>query len=170
MKEDSQEHVTLVVVNKEPLFFNHRDGPYMPTLKVLHKCKFLIGGTILTQLIWNHKSDPNIMAKFQVDKGGIKFVLGGAHVMCPGLTSAGGRMEDVDEGAAVVCPHKPSFPLHTLTFEWLSQALMAEGKEHALAIGITVMKSSAIREINKGIGLESAHYLGDGLWKAGNMS
>ena len=34
----SQEHVTLVIIDKEPLFFNHRDGPYMPTLRLLHRC------------------------------------------------------------------------------------------------------------------------------------
>ena len=35
----SQNHVNLVVVNNVPLFFNIRDGPYMPTLRLLHQCK-----------------------------------------------------------------------------------------------------------------------------------
>lgn len=35
----SQNHLNLVVVNNVPLFFNIRDGPYMPTLRLLHQCK-----------------------------------------------------------------------------------------------------------------------------------
>lgn len=35
---DSQNHINLVVVNNVPLFFNVRDGPYMPTLRLLHQC------------------------------------------------------------------------------------------------------------------------------------
>jgi len=34
------------------------------------------------------------MPEVQVDKGAIRFVLGGANIMCPGLTSRGGRMEE----------------------------------------------------------------------------
>lgn len=37
--------------------------------------------------------DPNIMKKLQVDRGAIKFVLSGANVMCPGLTSPGGALD-----------------------------------------------------------------------------
>ena len=38
----SQNHLNLVLVNSVPLFFNIRDGPYMPTLRLLHQCKFFI--------------------------------------------------------------------------------------------------------------------------------
>jgi predicted ribosome-associated RNA-binding protein Tma20 len=34
----SQGHINLVVVNQTVLFFNIRDGPYYPTLRLLHKC------------------------------------------------------------------------------------------------------------------------------------
>jgi len=70
-----QNHLNLVVVNNVPLFFNIRDGPYMPTLRLLHQY-------------------PDIMKKFQVDRGAIKFVLSGANIMCPGLTSPGGVLDD----------------------------------------------------------------------------
>ena len=30
--------VNVVLVDDEPLFFNHRDGPYFPTLRLVHKC------------------------------------------------------------------------------------------------------------------------------------
>ena len=39
----------------------------------------------------------------QVDKGAIRFVLSGANIMCPGLTSPGGQMTDLPAGSAVVC-------------------------------------------------------------------
>lgn len=35
----SQNHIQIVTLNKEPLFFCERDGPYYPTLRLLHKCK-----------------------------------------------------------------------------------------------------------------------------------
>lgn len=38
----SQNHLNLVVVNNVPLFFNIRDGPYMPTLRLLHQCNFFL--------------------------------------------------------------------------------------------------------------------------------
>ncbi|KAK4339686.1 hypothetical protein RND71_041148 [Anisodus tanguticus] len=122
-----QNHLNLVVVNNVPLFFNIRDGPYMPTLRLLHQY-------------------PNIMKKLQVDRGAIKFVLSGANIMCPGLTSPGGAL-DKEVGAET--------PV----------AIMAEGKQHALAIGFTKMSAKDIKAINKGIGVDNMHYLNDGLWK-----
>lgn len=38
----------------------------------------------------------------QVDKGAIRFVLSGANIMCPGLTSPGAKMTDVPKDAVVV--------------------------------------------------------------------
>lgn len=61
------------------------------------------------------------MPHMQVDKGAIRRVFTGANIMCPGLTSPGGKMEDVPAGKVV--------------------AIMAEGKKHALAIGLTVMST-----------------------------
>ncbi|OEL35804.1 Malignant T-cell-amplified sequence 1 [Dichanthelium oligosanthes] len=122
-----QNHLNLVVVNNVPLFFNIRDGPYMPTLRLLHQY-------------------PDIMKKFQVDRGAIKFVLSGANIMCPGLTSPGGVLDDEVEEETPV-------------------AIMAEGKQHALAIGFTKMSAKDIKTINKGIGVDNMHYLNDGLWK-----
>mmetsp|Transcript_5006 Transcript_5006/g.12715 ORF Transcript_5006/g.12715 Transcript_5006/m.12715 type:complete len:93 (-) Transcript_5006:226-504(-) len=85
-----------------------------------------------------------MMPKLRVDKGAIKFVFGGANIMCPGLTSAGASMEDVPEDTAV--------------------AIYAEGKTHALAVGLTKMSTADIKSKNKGIGVDTIHYLNDGLW------
>ncbi|KAL9254237.1 Malignant T-cell-amplified sequence 1-B-like protein [Drosera capensis] len=92
------------------------------------------------------RQNPNIMRKLQVDRGAIKFVFSGANIMCPGLTSPGGALDDEVEAERPV-------------------AIMAEGKQHALAIGFTKMSAKDIRAINKGIGVETLHYLNDGLWK-----
>jgi PUA domain protein len=120
-----QNHINLLIVQQMVVFFNERDGPYFPTLRLLHKY-------------------PNIAKKMQVDRGAIRFVLSGANVMCPGLTSPGGRMEDV--------------PAETVV------TIMAEGKQHALAVGITKLSTEEIRSVNKGIALDNIHYLNDGLW------
>ena len=57
----------------------------------------------------------------QVDKGAIRFVLSGANIMCPGLTSPGAKMTRVESDTIV--------------------AVMAEGKQHAVAIGYTKMST-----------------------------
>lgn len=44
-------------------------------------------------------------------------------------------------------------------------ALYVEGKEHALAIGVTKMSTKEIRTVNKGIAVEVVHYLGDAFWR-----
>jgi len=84
-----------------------RDLPILPMLRVLHKY-------------------PDLMSnKMQVDKGAIKHIFSGSHIMAPGLTSPGGRLvPDLDELAPV--------------------AVYAEGKEHALCIGVLSMSSKAI--------------------------
>lgn len=81
----------------------------------------------------------------QCDKGAIKHILSGSNVMCPGLTSPGGKMEDLPKGTVV--------------------AITAEGKQHAMGIGFTSMSTEEIRTENKGIALELLEYLNDGMWK-----
>ncbi|KAK3249333.1 hypothetical protein CYMTET_41237 [Cymbomonas tetramitiformis] len=120
-------HIGLVVVDNQPLFFNNRDGVYFPTLRLLMRY-------------------PLMMPRLRVDRGAIKFVLSGANIMCPGLTSEGATMHnELGEGAPV--------------------AIYAEGKEHGLALGMTAMSTADMRDTNKGVGVETLHYLNDGLWK-----
>lgn len=115
----------LVDPNGEFIFFQCRAGPYIPTLRLLHRY-------------------PDILPKFRVDRGAIRFVLSGANIMAPGLTSAGGHMDPVPAESVV--------------------GIFAEGKEHALAIGIATMSSEQIAADNKGIAVENTHWLKDGLW------
>jgi PUA domain protein len=93
-------------------------------------------------------TDPYILPKVQVDRGAIRFLLAGAHMMCPGLTSAGGRLPPAEE----VIPTESLVAIH------------AEGKEHAVGVGITKMSTEDMKKINKGVGVETATYLGDDLW------
>lgn len=43
-------------------------------------------------------------------------------------------------------------------------AVFAYGKEEPLAIGLTKMSTDDIRSVNKNIGVDNVHYLGDDLW------
>ncbi|XP_004347907.1 malignant T cell amplified sequence 1 isoform 2 [Capsaspora owczarzaki ATCC 30864] len=123
-------HLQLIVVNKEVLFFHDRDGPYMPTLRLVHKC-------------------PSMITHQTVDIGAFPFVMRGVNVMAPGLTSKGGKLTPA--------------PVNTVV------AVMGEGKEHAMAIGIMKMSSDQIKSVNKGIAIESVHFLNDGLWAYKNV-
>lgn len=65
------------------LFYQQRDGTFIPHLRLLHKY-------------------PKLLPHITCDKGAIKHVIGGANVMAPGLTSPGGIINDeVDVGDVV---------------------------------------------------------------------
>ncbi|XP_057589293.1 malignant T-cell-amplified sequence 1-like [Hippopotamus amphibius kiboko] len=119
------EHIEILAARGELLFFRQREGPFYPTLRLLHQYPFLL-------------------PRQQVDKGAIKFVLSGAHVMCPGLTSAGAQL----------LPAAARTPV----------AITAEGKQHALCVGVMRLSAEEIGRVNKGVGIENVHYLNDGLW------
>ncbi|KAL7418795.1 translation machinery-associated protein 20 [Cryptotrichosporon argae] len=80
------DRINIYTLNSVPLFMNHYDGPFIPTLKLLHKY-------------------PVLLPHVQVDRGAIKFLLAGANMMAPGLLSAGGALPDGLEKDAVVAIH-----------------------------------------------------------------
>jgi len=82
----------------------------------------------------------------QADKGAIPFLISGANVMIPGLTSKGGRLPDVKSGSSV--------------------AILCEGKINCIAIGRTTMSKNEMIKTNKGIGIELIHYIGDDAWNS----
>lgn len=47
-------------------------------------------------------SDPFILPWMQVDSGAVKYILSGANVMCPGLTSRGGAISQLEPNSPVV--------------------------------------------------------------------
>lgn len=92
-----------------------------------------------------------MMRRLQVDKGAIKFILGGANIMCPGFTSPGGKLPKINIEA--------ESPV----------AIYVEGKEHAIAVGLTKMSTDQIAQLNKGVAVESVHFLMDGLWQTSTL-
>jgi predicted RNA-binding protein (TIGR00451 family) len=84
--------LNLVVVNGSVLFFNVRDGPYFPTLRVLHKCASSLRSVL--RCAAHAAADPDMMPRLRVDKGAVRFVFAGANIMCPGLTSSGAIIHD----------------------------------------------------------------------------
>eukprot|EP00882_Tetradesmus_deserticola_P011551 GHRQ01012218.1.p1 GENE.GHRQ01012218.1~~GHRQ01012218.1.p1 ORF type:complete len:184 (+),score=29.86 GHRQ01012218.1:169-720(+) len=68
-------YMQVAFLNEVPLFYSDRDNHWFPTLRILHQY-------------------PHMMPKLRTDKGAIKFVLSGANIMCPGLTSAGATIHD----------------------------------------------------------------------------
>lgn len=55
-----------------------------------------------TELKYYNNLDPFILPKQQVDRGAIRFILSGANIMCPGLTSPGGKMVPTEKETIVV--------------------------------------------------------------------
>ncbi|GAA5883063.1 hypothetical protein JCM3774_001098 [Rhodotorula dairenensis] len=129
-----RDHISIYAIHGEPIFFQHFDGPFYPTLKVLHRF-------------------PDMLPRVGVDRGAIKFVLAGANIMCPGMTSPTGYLP----------PTSANIPSGSPV------AVHAYGKEHALAIGLLAMSTDEIRSINKNIGVENVTFLGDDLWKVDRL-
>ncbi|KAI9684773.1 MAG: translation machinery-associated protein 20 [Trizodia sp. TS-e1964] len=120
----------LYALGPKPLFFQHMDDPLLPHLALVH-------------------AFPACFPTVAIDRGAIRFVLAGATLMAPGLTSAGGWLPPAEEalqaGDVVV--------------------VRAEGKEHACLVGVLKMGTEEIKAKGKGVALDEGHYLGDGLWK-----
>mmetsp|Transcript_17464 Transcript_17464/g.59956 ORF Transcript_17464/g.59956 Transcript_17464/m.59956 type:complete len:184 (-) Transcript_17464:67-618(-) len=79
-------HISILAINKTPLFFQCRDGPWYPTLRLVHKYP-----DAFTTNAW------------RTDGGAIRFVLSGANVMSPGFTHEDGEMAtDIAVDAPVI--------------------------------------------------------------------
>ncbi|KAL0482561.1 hypothetical protein AKO1_014431 [Acrasis kona] len=124
---DYAQDIKVINVDNTPCFFKIKDTPYFPTIFILSK-------------------HANLYPIMQTDKGAVKFVLKGANIMCPGLTTPGANI-DMSVGAGC---------LVTIT---------GEGEQEPLAIGFTTMSSQEIMEVNKGVGIMVVHYRGDKLHK-----
>lgn len=124
------DRVSLYALDNTPLFWQHMDDPIVPHLRVIHQF-------------------PQCFPRIGIDRGAIRFVLSGATLMAPGLTSAGGRLPD-EEGQLK---------------EGDIAVVEAEGKGEACLVGQLRMGTEDIKEKKKGVVMDTGHYLGDGLWK-----
>ena len=103
LKFKGENGFSFIRIEEEIMFIEIRDKAVLPMLRVLHRFPFM-------------------MDQMVADKGAIRHIFSGSHVMAPGLTSEGGRIYPGLEAGSPV-------------------ALMAEGKKHAMAIGYLTMSS-----------------------------
>lgn len=147
---------TLYIVDGEPLFCElDRNQPLLPHLRLVHRF-------------------PTAFPSVRIDRGAIRFVLSGATLMAPGLTSKGGRLPEAREVKPTGSGEEGEWQGPTENEEdgrWSRElnkgevvVVMAEGKEHACAVGVLVAGTKEVKETKKGPVIEEAHYLGDGLW------
>ncbi|ORY02359.1 hypothetical protein BCR34DRAFT_574185 [Clohesyomyces aquaticus] len=137
------DRVSLYTLNNHPLFFQHMDDSFLPHLTLVHKY-------------------PSCFNRLRIDRGAIRFVLSGATLMVPGLTSAGGRLPDDDEDEEGIYGGGED------GMEELEAGtpvvIEAEGKENACFVGVLKMGTEEMKKVRKGQACEAGHYLGDGLW------
>ena len=156
------ERASLYVADGEPIFFQHFDGPFYPTLRLLHKCMSPLARAL-----------PPVRPVVAQGLGyrGLDWYLRPSHRSI--YPSEGTdrprryplppcrRAHDVprhDEQGWLSPPPEEEIPAGAAV------AIYAEGKEHAVGVGITKMSTEEIKKVNKNIGVETTTYLGDDLW------
>jgi len=163
------ERASLFILDGQPLFYQQdfAGSPLVPHLRLVHRF-------------------PHAFPSIRIDRGAIRFVLSGATLMAPGLTSKGGRLPeprqmpprqppvapaagDADKGAEDVASpvEGPDEDGHWSRELEKGEAVvvLAEGKDEACAVGVLVMGTKEVKEKGKGPVIEEGHYLGDGLWR-----
>ena len=124
------------------------DDPLIPHLKTVHQF-------------------PHCFARIGVDRGAIRFVLAGAALMAPGLTSAGGRLPPDPHGGKEEGEGGGEGEGEKELREGDVAVVEAEGKEEACLVGRLRMGTEEIRGVGKGVVMDAGHFLGDGLWRVG---
>lgn len=144
---------TLYVLDSEPLFYEQDiSNTLLPHLRLVHRF-------------------PQGFPTIRIDRGAIRFVLSGATLMAPGLTSAGGRLpvegapKGVVEGKELEQGIKEDGRWSRELLKGEPVVIVAEGKEEACAVGTLVTGTDEVKAKGKGPVVEDAHFLGDGLWK-----
>jgi PUA domain protein len=145
---------TLYVLDSEPLFYQQDADGLLPHLRLVHRF-------------------PQAFPTIRIDRGAIRFVLSGATLMAPGLTSPGGRLP-AEGAAAGLTEGKEMEQSVDEEGRWSRElakgepvVIMAEGKQEACAVGFLVAGTADVKSSRKGPVVEDAHYLGDGLWSLG---
>lgn len=151
------DRASLYVIEGQPLFYQQDtaggNGVLVPHLRLVHRF-------------------PQAFPSIRIDRGAIRFVLSGATLMAPGLTSKGGRLPVPTERPGE--PVAEGVPNEGLDDDghWSRElekgepaVVMAEGKQEACAVGLLVMGTKECKDKGKGPVIEEAHFLGDGLWR-----
>ncbi|CAI6257129.1 unnamed protein product [Periconia digitata] len=132
------DRVSLYTLAQTPLFFQHMDDAILPHLTLVHQY-------------------PHAFHRLRIDRGAIRFVLSGATLMAPGLTSPGGRLPNDPNDTDGKYGTEELLPGTVVAIE-------AEGKETACMVGVLKMGTEEMKKAKKGQACEAGHYLGDGLW------
>lgn len=138
------DRATLYIFDGEPIFFQADSEILLPHLKLVHRF-------------------PSAFPSIRIDRGAIRFVLSGATLMAPGLTSAGGRLPSGKGGDPEGLDEDDRWTRELAKGEPV--VVRAEGKTEACAVGFLVEGTKAVKDKGKGPVIEDAHCLGDGLWK-----
>ncbi|KAF4950916.1 hypothetical protein FSARC_13052 [Fusarium sarcochroum] len=143
---------TLYVLDSTPLFYQQDlTSILVPHLRLVHRF-------------------PQAFPSIRIDRGAIRFVLSGATLMAPGLTSPGGRLpadgvpESLQEGKELDQRLEEEGGWSRELVKGEPVVVMAEGKEEACAVGTLVAGTKEVKTKGKGPVIEDAHFLGDGLW------
>ncbi len=119
----------ILLINKEPAFFYHQNQ-YLPLLKYLQ-----------------HPPHQQLLKTVSIDQGAIKFIVGGADVMRPGITQINSEIKKND---AVI--------------------IMDQTYKKPLAIGIALFSGEDMQALTSGKVIKNIHYVGDELWKTVSLN
>jgi malignant T-cell-amplified sequence len=137
----TEQRVSLYTLPGKPLFFQRLDDPLTPHLRLVHQY-------------------PRCFPRVRIDRGAIRFVLSGATLMVPGLTSPGGRLPSADAAGEDAADYGTGdLAVGSVV------VVEAEGKENACLVGVLKMSTKDMKEKKKGIAMDDGHFVGDGLWK-----
>ncbi len=147
------DRASLYVIDRQPVFFQTDNGAVLiPHLKLVHRF-------------------PEAFPTVRIDRGAIRFVLSGATLMAPGLTSQGGRLPRPHERTASRPrkAYRTREPTRTGTGAGSSRRASPSwswqrGRRRRARVGVLVAGTKEVKEKGKGPVIEEAHFLGDGLW------
>lgn len=111
----------IILINKKPCFFYY-EKRLVPTLQVLQ--------------------EKELLKKIAVDMGAVKFLIGGADVMRPGVKEID---ENIKEGDFVV--------------------VVDVNNKKALCVGIALFSAEDMNKQVSGKVIKNIHYIGDSIWK-----
>lgn len=135
-----EQRVSLYTLPGKPLFYQKMDDPLIPHLRLVHQY-------------------PQCFNRIRIDRGAIRFVMSGATLMVPGLTSKGGRLPDPDASEEDSIYGKEDLQPGAIV------VVEAEGKDHACLVGPLKMGTKEMKDKKKGVAMDDGHYIGDGLWR-----
>lgn len=123
-KKDQLElrHQKVVCINHQSAFFYY-ENKLVPTLSYLLK-------------------HPTLLKKITVDMGAVKFVVGGADIMRPGIVEI---ESEITSGDFVL--------------------IIDVNNKKPLAVGVALFDSAEMREMKTGKVVKNIHYVGDDIWK-----